>query len=761
MSEATSLHSVNPQMSFALGTSVDGAPAGQTRRMQTDKDKEDVKQAQKDFQRTLNYEEIARTHWLNDTKFAEGDAYNGYQWPNVVRSRRDVDARPTLTINRTRQHNLQIINDAKQNKPGIAIRPVGNQATKEAADAIEGLIRHIEYQSNATVAYDMATTHQVRGGYGVIRVETGWAGDDTLDQEIYIRPVPDPLSVLFDPAARMPDKSDARFAFVFDQINRDEFAEIYPQYKDHIPHSALNAGDSDWVTDESIRICEYFRAVPKTDFVVRYTDPDSGIMVTSFMSKMPQELVQQVIGDPRTRQRETVWTEIEWMLIVGNEIAERAIWPGRYIPLVPVIGEETVIDGQLDRKGHTRSLLDPQRMYNYWASAAVEFGALQTKAPWIAPAAAIETHEVYWNNANKNNYSVLPYNHIDDEGNELPPPQRPGMPEQAPLYLSGMEISQNEMMIVSGQYQSQMGAPSNERSGKAINERQRQGDTATYHFIDNLGIAIRQVGKIILGLIPVVYTEKRWVHILANDGKPFQTLIDPSAQQAWSQQLDKDNNTVHQVLNPSLGKYDVEADIGPAYATRRQEAFQAFTTILTQAPELTSIIGDILMKNGDFPGADEAAERLERMLPPQATGKGPSQNEQQLQQQVQALQQALSKTFDQLVAERLKLKGKDMQKEIDVYAAETNRVKALGDLLQMEPAGVHALVQQVIMQSLKTDLSPVVKSATSDMLHPPEGNASQFADANSMGLAGQSSHPAMPPQNPAASPPGGGLPGGT
>lgn len=700
-------------------------PSRAEKRRSAKEDKEIVDLAQKRFKRTLQWESVFRTRALDDLKFAEADAYNGYQWPNSIRKSRDIDDRPCLTINKARQHNLQIINDAKKNKAEIKVRPTGNEATYESAQVMTDTVRHIQYQSNFDAALGVVTGFQVRMGYGVFRVSTDYASDDSFDQEIYIKAVKDPLTVLFDPDCKEVDKSDARFAFIFDDLDRDEFKEIYPQYKDYIPSPDIGVPmNDDWIADNKVRICEYFYKEASEDKLVHFTDPLSGQERTAKASDLPKDLLHSVLDNPATRQRSIVWNTVKWCVIVGDTIAERQEWPGTYIPLVPVIGEETVIDGVMDRKGHTRAMLDPQRMYNYWSSAAVEFGALQTKTPWIAPAAAIEGLETYWNNANRQNVSVLPWNHMDDDSQPVPPPQKAPAPEQAQLFIEGMQLTQTEMMLVSGQYQAQMGQPSNERSGTAIQERQRQGDNATYHYIDGQAIAIRQLGKILIELIPKIYDSPRLINIMAQNGITYQVQVDPNAQQSFMQVQNSNKQAVQRIFNPNLGKYDVVADTGPGFATKREEAFNALTQIITQAPALTNMIGDILLENADFPGAEEAAQRLKRMLPPQATGQGPSQNEQMLEQQLQQLKHTLAITIEQLAEEKLKLKGKDQQKDIDVYEAETDRLKAMHDMLMADPTAAKELVKQLVMEALGTSLGPVLQSAMPGLALNTQGDNS-------------------------------------
>lgn len=638
-----------------------------------------VNEAIKRFRKCVEWERHTRTIQEEDLRFSEADSDNMYQWPNSIRRNRDMDERPCLTVNRTRQHNLQIINDERQNKPSIVARPTGNGATFEAAQVFTSIFRHIEYISNAQSAYTTATSFQVKIGIGWLRVARDYSGDDTFDQEIYIRRVIDPFSIYIDPDAKEQDKSDAKFAFVFEDVDKDEFDQMYPDFQGWGNQHAIGIdGASDFISKDHIRVCEYFRAVDKKDELIAITDPRDGQLKVIRKSALPKELWKELDDDPMTRKRSIYETKIERYLIIGERIAERSVEPGRYIPLVPIIGEECVVDGILDRKGHTRALKDPQRIYNYWTSSAVEHVALQSKTPYIAAAAAIEEYEMYWNTANKTNHSVLPYNAYDDAGSQLPPPARQEPPQMAPAFISGMQVAVNEMMMVSGQYQPVMGEPSNERSGRALAARQRQGENATYHFIDNLGVGLRFLGKILLDLIPRVYDTKRVMQVLAVDGTSYEVHVDPQAQQAYMQTLDKDNKVAQRIFNPNVGKYDIQADIGPAYGTQRQQMFDALTTLITQAPGLANLLGDIWMRAADFPGADEAAERFKRMLPPQALGQGPTQAEQVLQQQNAALTESLQKALEQLSIERVRIKGREEGREVDAFNADTQRLKVIG-----------------------------------------------------------------------------------
>lgn len=450
-----------------------------------------------------------------------------------------------------------------------------------------------------------------------------------------------------------------------------------------------------------MRVAEYYRKTEKKDLLISLND---GVVKAS---DLPPEIRDELLADPNTKSRDIIEQQIEWYLIAGSEIAEKREWLGKYVPIVRVVGEETVIDGQLDRKGHTRALKDPQRTYNYWTSAAVEHVALQSKTPYIAPAQAIEGYETYWESANRDNFSVLPYNGLDDAGNPIPAPERQAAPEFSPAYMQGMQVAAQEMMLVSGQYESQMGEKSNERTGIAIQERQRKADNSTYHYVDHQAVAIRFTGRILIDLIPKIYDTQRVIRILAENGDQSQVMIDPTAQQAYQEQ----QGAVQAIFNPRVGEYDVISEVGPAFATKREEAFNALTQIATQSPELMQVAGDLVMKAADFPMAEELAERLKNMVPPQALG-GPSPQVMQLQQQLQACQKALESVTQHLADEKNRRTSVEQQKDIDAFKAETDRMDALKDV---NPAVLEPILKKLVYESLRESLSPVVAASVTAM----------------------------------------------
>jgi len=657
-----------------------------------------VRRAHRRFKKWQAWEKEAGEHWLSDYKFANGDAYNNFQWPDAIYQTRGD--RPTLTVNETRQHNLHIINEAKQNKASVRYRPVGDGASPESAEAMEGIYRHIQNLSNGQMAQGQAISFQVQAGLGYTIIRSKFIDQKSFDQDIWIDGCPNPLAVALDPDSVQPDGSDARFGFIFADRPRDEMEEKYKRLRNRgATANAVDGQDSGWIREDHIREAEYYEVTEDRDELL---GDDEGNVI--FRSQTPANLLKRWEEEAKARgsklkRRPIVRKSVKWYLIVGDIIVDETDIPGTSVPIIPWVGEVTVIDQRLDRKGHTRCMLSAQQMENYNWSASVEFGALQSKTPWLIAAAAIGTYMSYWANANTENPAFLPWIHVDENGKDIPSPQRQQPPVSAPAYLEGVTMARQFMLSASGQYEAELGAPGNERSGKAINERQRQGDRATYHFIDNQALAIRRQGEIIKEWIPVIYDTPRVLRIIGEDGTESHVQIDPEAMVAHQRTADG----AAAILNPAVGRYEVVSDVGPDYATQRQEAFNAIVQILTQAPQLIDRIGDLLFKVADFPLADQIAERLKPGLPPEAqqaiTG---------LQKQLQNQNRLLGEAMQALSEERLKAKDYDTENTVKAFDADTRRLSAMQKMLPMDAQELQKLIHETMRQALQDNLGPVI-----------------------------------------------------
>lgn len=689
-----------------------------------------LREVRERFKHCDERESEARSRYLDDLRFLHGDAYNKFQWDEaVVRARNPPGqgGRPCLTVNKVAQHVLQITNDARQNQMGVKVVATGFGATAKAAEAMEGIVRHIEAQSNAQQnAYANAILGQVGGGIGWIHVVTDYVrGADTFDQDLFIESVPDPLSVYSDPDCREPDHSDMQWAMIVTTMPRAEFEREYPRDKDlgDKPFQGLDLEDKDWDSKDTVRVAKYYRRSEEGDTLWNVPPLPAMQFAGGPMreSQMPPELVE-LCKAQNAQRRQVMDHRVDWFLIGGDRVIDSGDTVFKNIPLVPFIGIETLIDGKLDRKGLTRALTDPQRMFNYAASKFIEGLAAQTVGSWVASDAMVAGRENEWAQSNISPPGVLVYNSINpDDGTpvsgapEVVPP-----PQFSPGYMQAMQTSDLQMQMASGQYQAEMGAPGNERSGKAINERQRQSDTANYHYTDNQGMALRLIGRILIDAIPAVYDTQRAVQVLGLDGAMTQAIVDPNLQQAHAVAVpDAPDGTPQQppagdpedqlqiegailAVNPRVGRYDVQADVGPAWATQRQETFNALMQAMQAAPELMQKCGDLLFRSADFPLADVIADRLKPASEDPALMQA-QQMIQQLQQHIgQLTQQLKDKAFDQnlRMQEFQHDKVMDaMRHDVDMNKADTDRMAAIGS---EDPT----MLQPVLLQLVRQVLGP-------------------------------------------------------
>lgn len=675
-----------------------------------------VNRAHRRWRKCRDWESSARSNWASDLRFVNGDAYNTWQWPAEVY--KDRGSRPSLTVNETRVRNLHIINDAKQNKASVKYRPTGAGATQAAAEVYEGMYRNIANISNAQMAQGMAIEFQVDAGLGYTIIESRYVtpdptpGPEAMDQEIIISSVKNPMGVMLDCDCEEPDGTGARYGFVFSDRPKDEVIEEYPELENRLTvANAVDGHDSGWIRDDHVRECRYYEVEEEKDELVC---DDEG--VTVYRSDVPAKLFRQWEDDAeeqgkKLRRRDVIRKKVKCYLIIGNDVVgEPDDLPGTCVPIIPWNGRITLIDKRLDRVSHTRGMIDAQRMLNYNWSASIEYGALQSKSPWLAPVAAIGDYMTYYTTSNVVNHGVIPWVHRDEEGKEIPPPTKMQPPTAAPVYMEGVQLAQQFMQSASGQYEATMGQPGNERSGKAINERQRQGDRATYHFLDNQALAIRRQGTIIKEWIPVIYDTQRVAKIINAKDEEEEVQIDPNSPEAHREK--RIGDAITRIFNPNIGNYEVVSDVGPDYATQRQEAFNAIVQILTQAPELINKIGDLLFKVADFPLADEMAERLKPGLDPQAQAAMT-----ELQKALQVAQakgmnteKLLAEAMQALTEERLKVKAKDSDNTIDAFDADTKRLAVVKDMIPADPVAMQALIAQTVRQALQDNLGPIVAS---------------------------------------------------
>jgi hypothetical protein len=672
--------------------------------------KEDTKiidEAQRRFDRCVEAETTNRKNWLDDVKF-----YSGDQWYDPIKRSRDADNRPCLVVNRLPQFVRQVTNDQRQNRPSIKVRAVDDNADVETAEILQGLIRHIESNSNADQAYDNAFFYAVVGGYGYFRIVTDYQDSKSFEQEIFIKRIPNANSVYIDPESSEPDASDMNYAFIVDEMSLDEYERQYGDAE--VKSWRQGLGDTKgWVTEETVRVAEYFTLEEQKATIYRRMDGSVG----------DQPSTDQMFPD--IDSREVMKKVVKWYKICGDVIKDQRDLPGTYIPIIPVFGDEILVDGKRHLVSLIRHAKDPQRMLNYWRSTETELVALQPKAPFVIAEGQLEGYEKDWAAANSKNFAYLTYKPTTVDGQPVPPPARQGFASPPSGVLQGAVNAENDLKSVTGIYDASLGAKSNETSGRAILARQKEGDVSTFHFIDNLTRAIRQAGRVLLEYIPTVYDTPRVIRILGEDGSEEMKQINQPVPER-----DDEGQEIQRIYDFSLGSYDIVCTAGASYSTKRQETAEALQQLAQAYPPLMQAAGDLVIKSMDWSGADDIAERLKRMIPPELLGNedGAPQIPQQLQQQMQQMDEAITareQAIQQLQGqlqqaaqqmqqaetdkdlEQQKLQIEKFQAETDRMEAETRLLVEQQKLLAQQMQGAGAEVPQMDMTPLTTQIQAI------------------------------------------------------
>lgn len=638
-------------------------------------DKDKLAQGRSVFTLAQDAETDNRKAYEDDVAFARHEE----QWPSDILTQREAEGRPTLTISKMNVFIRQVVNDARQNKPSIKVHPADSGADPETAEVINGLIRNIEYTSNADTAYDTAMECAVSGGFGYWRIGLDYAYEDSFDMDLSIERIANPLSVYGDPYSTAADSSDWMDAFVVDVLSKEQFKAKHGETKTVRDWDDSSWGEEGWRTGNDVTVAEWWHREQAEIKVQQFINVQSGEVqnyTEEAIAKSDdlQLFIQAGLLEFK-RERMAKTYRVTQNTMTGAEVLSEVKWAGCYIPIVPVYGDEYNIKGKRYFRSLIHSAKDAQRQFNYWRSAATELVALAPRTPWVGRVGAFDTDQSRWNTANTKSHAYLEY-----DGAEAP--QR--IPLDSGPAAGALQEALNasdDMKAVMGIYDASLGARSNETSGRAIMARQREGDVSTFHFVDNLNRAIRHTGRILIDLIPHVYSGERIVRVMGEDGTPENKQLGkqyPKTNPKTGQPVTQDgqppapdgSNVVMAMHDLSAGKYDLTVTTGPSFTTRREEAAFQMTEMMRALPASAPILGKHLAKNLDWPGADEIAEELEAMSQPQIPPE--------LQQQIEEGKQELAKLQEENAALKQDRSLDQAKLAADIQAAQVeadNKVK--------------------------------------------------------------------------------------
>lgn len=593
----------------------------------------------------------------------------GGQWDAKARAKRKVEGKPTLEFNLLRTFAMQQINTMRQNRPQIQVVPVDNGADTDIAKILGGLIKDTEEASNAEDATDQAAENAVFGGLGFIRLATDYVSDDSFNQEPRFVPIENPEAVLLDPLSKRLDGSDASKCLIVEWVKK---SAVKAQYGEEATDFEID-GATDWENkpDDTVLIAEYFYKEDISDELLLLEDGS-----TAFKSELAKEWHEEDIESFTVESRPSKRTEIKWAKISGSKVLETGVFPGKFIPIVPVYGAVNWIGNER----HVFSLIhfakDPQRLFNYWKSAEAHILQKNQDDILAVEHEAIAGFEDEWLNPGK--YGASRYRSRDESGTQYAAPQRIGAAQPPAGILNATATSQALISDTLNMHAPQMGQDVNSQSGRAIGLLQRQADTAHFHFQDNLNKSLRQCGRILVDLYPRLYDTPMVRRIIGMDGE--EEMVKLNAQPETPDEMSKAINGV--LNNLSMGRYDVRIDTGPSFNTQREQSFQLLMQVAQFAPGVMQSAGDLIIKDSPLVNAKEIADRIKKTMLPQLLEDDPSvppavkaqmtQMQQQMQEQTQQMQQMAQQLQDKQADRDVKIREAEIAAESRILEAQIN-----------------------------------------------------------------------------------------
>lgn len=580
----------------------------------------------------------------DDLKFLTGD-----QWDENARKERELAGKPILTVNGLSPFVRQVTGQIRSMNPAIKVGAADGAASEDTAEIMEGLIRQIEYQADATSIYEGATESAAACGIGHWRILAKYCDGETFDQEVTIKRIHNPFAVFWDPLAKDPTRADARYCFIVEEMARDDFEKTYPDVtpnditSDHKTNTFIT-----WLSAQTVTVAEYLWLETR-EFKI-------GMMADGRVVRNPRPPMDII------KTREATENVCMWAKITGGKVLEGPKeLPTSFIPVVAVTGEEWHVGEQVYRSSVIRFAKDSQVLYNFAISSQAEIIAMQPKAPWLLTPEQIAGYEDMWATANMETRPYLLYNPDAKAG----APSRMAPPVSSAALTEQMGIAAEDMKRTTGIYDASLGARSNETSGVAIRSRQAEAQNNTSVYADNMVKAVTQTGRILVSMIPRVYDTSRIIRILGENDQEKMVAINQIVQTI---------DGIQPVNDLTIGKYDVRIGVGPSYQTKRQEAAEGMMAFMQANPQTAPLISDLIAGMQDWPDADKVAERIKKTLPPQLLEGDEQQQPDPMQQQQQAMQMQAQQQAMQM--EQAKITAEIRKAEAEAVEAEADAMKA-------------------------------------------------------------------------------------
>lgn len=562
----------------------------------------------------------------------------GEQWRSDLRNQRESDGRPVVQLPRIQNFIRQLLSQNRQSRPRVMVSASEN-SSKENADIGNGIIRKIEAVSNADSAYDYASEYAVKTGIGYLRVFSDYRHWSSFEQDVYIESIYDPSTVYFDPAARGHLFEDADYVFVETIMSREDYATRIGSSTKLSELSKLvgfNKASPFGVDADHLVVLEYIRKEHRKTNVYKYANISTNEVK---ISDKPIDDFNWVLVNQRTTTR----CEILHSLFDGLEFHATTVIPGEILPIIPVIGEQQFVNRVRQLKGVIKDSMDVQRIMNYAASVQLETVDLAPKVPWLVEEGAIEGYENEWRDANSRNYSYLVYK----ARNGVAPPQRMPVDTNIQGITSIKTQADADMQAIFGIFDASLGNATPDNSGVAIQARVNQSSQSTYIYKDNLFKSIRQVGKVIMDIIPAYYNG-RTINIIQADGTDKTVTVNI----------------------PDTDVFEISIKEGPTNESARQTLNADLMNLMQAMPSAAPLLADYIIRNSDIPGTDRLVARLQTLLPievRQIEAAGSNMTPEDLQSAMMKQQQE---------AQQLNAHAAELEQQVAKLSAELEALRA-------------------------------------------------------------------------------------
>jgi hypothetical protein len=560
-----------------------------------------LEQAKKNIYSWYDYFAVNYQTGNNDKQFALMIQWNSNEQEEIIRL-----GLPSLQFNKLYDFCKKIIGEARDITPTLQVRSkkyvsdtddASNLDLQQRINLMQNFLRALAYNSESQIAYETAFENAIYCGYGAIHIKYEYEDSTSFDRKIRVAAVPISEKAFFDPSATNPTKSDGEFCGVYYNVDKSLFKKLYPDIPFPVGFPENTPNYFGWEEDDTITIVDYYY---KDWFKKSLILLDNGqVIEDSELDDYLELCAENNLPIPTiSDRREADDNKIMHCKMIKDHILERNDHPSKVLPVIYEDGDSYIYQGNQYTQSFIHHAIDAQRFLNYTGIAIAQGLKNARKEQYMATPAMIKGYDYQWQRPELYQGALM-YNFDPKAGkpDKLPPSEIPQS-----LYQN-YERANDDIQSILGIYNANLGAPTSEISGVAINAKVQQGNFGASVYRNNLIRSIEQVGRAILSMIPTVYDTERSVSLLAQDGKSTVARINQRTANG-----DIKNNVTEEI-------FDLAIEAGASYEAQKQTALDLLLKLLSIAPQAFPLVADLVADNLDIINRPQMVERLRTLVP--------------------------------------------------------------------------------------------------------------------------------------------------